>query len=149
MLKKFALALVALVSLFGTVQLASPVAAQASVAQVQSSSVQAAHEIVVVADLQGPAGYLTFWDGCNSGNTVGYCGAAWALAPSGGLNVCHAVPTGSNDKFSAFSNNSGHNFKVWTAAGCTGSSAILYNGTETGQLAAAFNNTISSQERVS
>lgn len=146
MFKKFALGLVALVSLFGAVQVASPVAAQASV--VSQVQVQAAHEIVVVADLQGPAGYLSFWDGCGS-PAVGYCGAAWALSPSGGLNVCHAVPTGSNDKFTAFSNNSGHNFRVWTAAGCTGSSATLYNGTEAGVLGSGFNNTISSQERIS
>jgi hypothetical protein len=98
---------------------------------------------------QGPAGYLTFWDGCNTGNTAGYCGATWALTPAGGLNVCHAVPTGSNDKFSAMSNQSGHNFRVWTAAGCTGSSATLYNGTETGELDAPFNNSISSQQRIS
>lgn len=96
----------------------------------------------------GPAGYITFWSGCGS-PALGYCGASWPLTPAGGLNVCHAVPTGANDQFAAFSNNSGHNFRVWTAAGCTGSSATLYNGTETGQLADPFYKTISSQQRIS
>lgn len=101
----------------------------------------------------GPAGYITFWDGCTGGSssnhTVGYCGAAWPLLPTGGLNVCHEVPNGANDRFSAFSNNTGNNFKVYTATGCTGSVATLYAGTETGQLASTFNNTITSFKRVS
>lgn len=100
------------------------------------------------ADLHGPAGYITFWSGCGS-PAVGYCGASWPLNAGGGIGVCHAVPTGANDQFAAFSNNSGHNFRVWTAAGCTGSSATLYNGTETGQLAAPFYKTITSQQRIS
>ncbi len=103
------------------------------------------------ASMQGPVGYLTFWDGCGSSG-VGYCGATWALNPGGGIGVCHALPTGANDKPTAFSNNSGHNFRVWTAAGCAGgggNSAVLYNGTEAGQLGSGFNNTISSQERIS
>ena len=98
--------------------------------------------------LVGPAGYITFWSGCGS-PAVGYCGAAWPLSPSGGLNVCHAVPSGANDQFASFSNNSGHNFRVWTNAGCSGSSATLYNGTETGQLASPFYKSISSQQRIS
>lgn len=100
------------------------------------------------AAMQGPAGYLTFWDGCGSAG-IGYCGATWALNTGGGIGVCHALPTGANDKPSAFSNNTSHNFRVWTAAGCTGSSAILYGGTETGQLGSGFNNTITAQERIS
>lgn len=122
-MKKIALAIAALTSALGIVLSSSP----------------------ALACCQGPAGYLSFWDGC----PVGYCGAAWALNAGGGIGVCHAVPTGSNDKFTAFSNNSGHNFRVWTAAGCTGSSATLYNGTETGDLASPFDNSISSQQRIS
>lgn len=103
------------------------------------------------ASLTGPAGYLTFWDGCNGGSnpTAGFCGAAWALNTGGGIGVCHAMPSGSNDRPSAFSNNTTHNFRVWTAAGCTGSSATLFAGTETGQIDDPFNNTISSQQRIS
>lgn len=101
----------------------------------------------VLACCQGPAGYITFWDGCGSSG-VGYCGASWPLNAGGGIGVCHAVPTGANDKFTAVSNNSGHDFRVWTAAGCTGSSATIYNQTETGQLGSGFNNTISSQQRI-
>lgn len=100
------------------------------------------------AAMQGPAGYLTFWDGCGSSG-VGYCGATWALNTGGGIGVCHALPTGANDKPSAFSNNTTHNFRVWTAAGCTGSSATLYAGTETGDLADPFDNSITSQQRIS
>jgi hypothetical protein len=96
----------------------------------------------------GQAGYITFWDGCTGGSstnhTVGYCGAAWPIPGSRTRNVCYSVPTGSNDRWSAFSNNSGHNVDVYTAGECGGSRATLYNGTETGQLTAAFNNTISS-----
>lgn len=97
---------------------------------------------------QGPAGYLTFWDGCGT-NGVGYCGAAWALNAGGGIGVCHALPTGAANRPTAFSNNSGHNFRVWTGSGCTGSSATLYNGTETGQLDSPYNNNIESQQRIS
>lgn len=105
-----------------------------------------------VAD--GPAGYLTFWDGCNGGSnpTAGECGGAWALTAAGGIGVCHALPNGANDRPSAFANNTGHNFRVWTNAGCAsggGNSAILYNGTATGQIDDPFNNKISSQERIS
>src|SRR5689334_3493570 len=97
----------------------------------------------------GPAGYVTFWDGCTGGSssnhTVGYCGAAWPIPQSQlGTGVCHSVPTGSNDRFSAFDNNTGRNIVVYTAGGCTGSVATLYAGTMTGQLASTFNNTISS-----
>ena len=58
----------------------------------------------------GPAGYVTFYDGCTGGSssnhTVGYCGAAWPIPQSQlGQGVCHNVPTGSNDRFSAFDNN--------------------------------------------
>jgi hypothetical protein len=95
--------------------------------------------------MQGPAGYLTFWNGC----PVGYCDATWVLAPTGGIGVCHALPTGAANHPSAFSNNSGHNFRVWTGAGCTGSSATLYNGTETGDLAAPYDNNLESQQRIS
>ena len=99
--------------------------------------------------MQGPAGYLTFWDGCGSSG-FGYCGATWALNAGGGIGVCHALPTGAANHPSAFSNNSGgHNFVVFTGPGCTGSSATLYSGTETGQLAAPFNNNIESQKRAS
>jgi hypothetical protein len=96
----------------------------------------------------GPVGYVSFWDGCNGGAnpTAGYCGAAWAFPASQiGVGVCHSVPVGSNDRWSAFSNNdTGRNITVWTAGGCTGSVATLYNGTETGQIDSPFNNTISS-----
>jgi hypothetical protein len=101
-----------------------------------------------LACCQSPSGFITFWSGCGS-PAVGFCGAAWPLNAGGGLNVCHAVPAGANDQFAAFSNNSGHNFRVWTAAGCTGSSATLFNGTETGQLAWPFYKTITSQQRIS
>lgn len=97
----------------------------------------------------GPAGYVSFWDGCTGGSssnhTAGYCGAAWAIPQSQiGSGVCHSVPTGSNDRFSAFDNNTGRSIAVYTNGGCTGSVATLYAGTMTGQLASAFNNTISS-----
>jgi len=105
-----------------------------------------ASQAPAMAAMQGPAGYVTFWDGCSSGNTVGYCGAAWPIPPQS-VGTCHSVPSGANDKFSAFSNNTSHNIRVWTNAGCGsggGSSAVLYAGTETGQLASGFNNKISS-----
>lgn len=99
----------------------------------------------------GPAGYVTFWDGCTGGSssnhTVGYCGAAWPIPQSQlGQGVCHNVPTGSNDRFSAFDNNTGRNIVVYTNANCSssGANAILYAGTMTGQLASGWNNTISS-----
>lgn len=95
----------------------------------------------------GPAGYVSFWDGCTGGSssnhTVGYCGAAWPIA-SASIGSCHSVPTGANDRFSAFDNNTGRNISVWTAGGCTGQRATLYAGTMTGQLGSGFNNTISS-----
>lgn len=141
------------VSLFiggGVVAAGSPAqAAPSSVISVQTH-VQADSQGTVSAQAasQGPAGYLTFWDGCGSSG-VGFCGATWALTPAGGLNVCHALPTGADNHPSAFSNQSGHNFRVWTGGGCTGSSAILYNGTESGDIDDPFNNSISSQQRVS
>jgi len=103
------------------------------------------------AGYPGPSGYVTFWDGCTGGSssnhTVGYCGAAWPI-PQSQLQqgVCHSVPTGSNDRFSAFHNNTGRNIVVYTVGGCSssGQHATLYAGTSTGQLASAFNNTISS-----
>lgn len=99
------------------------------------------------AGYPGPAGYVTFWDGCSAGNTVGYCGAAWPIPQSQlGQGVCHAVPTGANDRFSAFHNNTGRNIVVYTNGGCSssGRNAILYAGTHTGQIDSLFNNTISS-----
>jgi hypothetical protein len=99
-----------------------------------------------------PAGYLTLWDGCNGGSnpTAGECGGAWVLTASGGIGVCHALPTGAGGRVSAFANESGHNFRVWTGSSpCTGSSATLYSGTETGQIDAPFNNTIKYQQRIS
>lgn len=95
----------------------------------------------------GPAGYVTFYDGCNSNHTVGYCGAAWPIPQSQlGQGVCHNVPTGSNDRFSAFDNNTSRDIVVYTNANCSssGSNARLYAGTQTGQLASGWNNTISS-----
>ena len=95
----------------------------------------------------GPAGYVTFYDGCNSNHTVGYCGAAWPIPQSQlGQGVCHNVPTGSNDRFSAFDNNTSRDIVVYTNANCSssGSWARLYAGTMTGQLASGWNNTISS-----
>lgn len=99
----------------------------------------------------GPAGYVTFYDGCTGGSssnhTVGYCGAAWTIPQSQlGQGVCHNVPTGSNDRFSAFDNNTSRDIVVYTNANCSssGSWARLYAGTMTGQLASGFNNTISS-----
>jgi hypothetical protein len=99
----------------------------------------------------GPAGYVTFWDGCTGGSssnhTVGYCGAAWPIPQSQlGQGVCHNVPTGSNDRFSAFDNNTSRDIVVYTNANCSssGSNARLYAGTMTGQLATGWNNTISS-----
>lgn len=100
------------------------------------------------ASLTGPAGFLTFWDGCGSSG-VGFCGAAWALNTGGGLNVCHALPTGAANRPSAFSNNTTHNFRVWTGAGCTGSTAILFAGTETGDLDSPYDNNLESQSRIS
>jgi len=97
----------------------------------------------------GPAGYVTFWDGCNGGSnpTAGYCGAAWPIPQSQlGQGVCRSVPTGANDRWSAFDNNTGRNIIVFTAGGCTGSHATLYAGTQTGQLGSGFGNTISSFE---
>jgi hypothetical protein len=153
MLKKLALALAVLVSLFGAIQVGAPVAAQAATPTVQSVLANETPALDQVqthapASLHSPAGYLTFWSGCGS-PAVGFCGAAWAFNTGGGLNVCHAVPTGANDQFAAFSNNSGSNFRVWTAAGCTGSSATLFNGTETGQLASPFYKSITSTQRIS
>lgn len=97
----------------------------------------------------GPAGYVSFWDGCTGGSssnhTVGYCGAAWPIPQSQlGQGVCRSVPTGANDRFSAFDNNTSRNILVYTAGGCTGSVATLYAGTMTGQIGSPFNNTISS-----
>lgn len=100
------------------------------------------------AAMQGPAGYLTFWDGCGSSG-VGYCGAAWALNTGGGIGVCHALPTGAGNHPSAFSNNTGSNFAVYTGSGCTGSVATLYAHTETGDLASPYDNNIESQKRLS
>lgn len=100
---------------------------------------------------QGPNGYLSFWDGCNGGSnpTSGYCGAAWALTAAGGIGVCHAMPNGSAGRPSAFDNETGHDFRVWTGtSACTGSSATLYSGTETGQLDAPYNNGIRWQQRI-
>lgn len=93
----------------------------------------------------GPAGYVSFWDGCGSAG-VGYCGAAWPIPASQiGTGVCHAVPTGANDRFTAFDNNTpSKNIQVYTAGGCTGSHATLYAGTLTGQMGSPFDNTISS-----
>jgi hypothetical protein len=89
----------------------------------------------------GPAGYVSFWDGC----PVGYCGAAWPIPQSQlGQGVCHSVPSGSNDRFTAFDNNTSRNIVVYTAGGCTGSVATLYAGTMTGQMGSPFNNSISS-----
>lgn len=87
----------------------------------------------------GPAGYVSFWDGC----PVGYCGAAWPI-PSANIGSCHSVPTGANDRFTGMDNNTGRNISVWTAGSCTGQRATLYAGTMTGQLGSGFNNTISS-----
>lgn len=109
------------------------------------------------APAMAASGYLTFWDGCApsgaSNPTSGKCGAAWAFNPSNRtLNQCYAVPSGSNDRFSAFDNGSGHNWRVWTNASCGaggGSSAVLYNGTSTTQLGSGFDNTISSIVRIS
>lgn len=97
----------------------------------------------------GPAGYVSFWDGCTGGSssnhTVGYCGAAWPIPQSQlGQGTCRSVPSGSNDRFSAFDNNTSRNIEVYTAGGCTGSHATLYAGTLTGQLDSPFNNSISS-----
>lgn len=95
-----------------------------------------------MAAMQGPAGYITFWDGA----PVGYLGAAWPIPPQA-TGTCHSVPSGSNDKFTAFSNNTTHNIRVYTNAGCGaggGSNAILYSKTETGQMGSPFNNSISS-----
>jgi len=111
--------------------------------------IMAAAPAPAMAASQGPVGYITFWDGCNSGNTAGYCGAAWPIPQSQTLNTCYSVPSGSNDKFSAFSNNTSHNFRVYTAGSCGGSTAILYAGTETGQIDSPFNNSISSYRRIS
>jgi hypothetical protein len=87
----------------------------------------------------GPAGYVSFWDGC----PVGYCGAAWPI-PSANIGSCHSVPTGANDRFTGMDNNTGRNISVWTGGSCTGGRATLYAGTMTGQLGSGFNNTISS-----
>jgi hypothetical protein len=99
----------------------------------------------------GPSGYISFWDGCNGGSnpTVGYCGAAWPIPQTYTLNSCYSVPTGSNDRWSAFDNNTSHNFKVYTGGSCSGSVATLYAGTETGQLDSPFNNSISGIKRIS
>ena len=89
----------------------------------------------------GPAGYVSFWDGCS----VGYCGAAWPIPQAQlGTGACRAVPTGANDRWTAFDNNTSKNIEVYTAGGCTGSHATLYAGTMTGQMGSGFNNTISS-----
>jgi hypothetical protein len=89
----------------------------------------------------GPAGYVSFWDGC----PVGYCGAAWPIPQSQlGQGTCRSVPTGSNDRFTAFDNNTSRNIVVYTGGGCTGSVATLYAGTMTGQMGSPFNNSISS-----
>lgn len=99
----------------------------------------------------GPSGHVTFWDGCTGGSssnhTVGYCGAAWPIPQSQlGQGVCHAVPTGANDRFSAFDNRTSRNIVVYVGGGCSSAypHATLYAGTHTGQLGSGFNNTISS-----
>lgn len=133
----------AIVSLFAILAVGSAPAVAVSADRAPAAPAMAA--------MSGPDGYLTFWDGCNGGPApvAGECGAAWVLTASGGIGVCHSVPTGSNDRWSAFDNRTGHNFRVWTNGGCTGQSAVLYNGTETGQIDPPFNNSISSQERIS
>lgn len=95
------------------------------------------------------ADYVAFWDGCTGGpssnHTVGYCGAAWAIPQSQlGQGVCRSVPSGANDRWSAFDNSTSRNIVVFTDSGCTGSVAVLYAGTATGQIGSPFNNSISS-----
>lgn len=112
------------------------------------AAAMAASPTPAMAAMQGPAGYISFWDGCSGGSnpTVGYCGAAWPIPPQA-TGTCHSVPSGANDRFSAFSNNTTHNIRVWTNASCGaggGSSAVLYAKTETGQIGSGFNNTITS-----
>jgi hypothetical protein len=93
----------------------------------------------------GPAGYASFWDGCGSAG-VGYCGAAWPI-PVQTANVCHNVPTGSNDKWTAVDNNTTHDIVLYANAGCNpsgGSSWRIYAGTMTGQMGSGANNAVSS-----
>jgi hypothetical protein len=93
----------------------------------------------------GPSGYVTFWDGCSAGNTVGYCGASWPLNPTvQSRNVCYSVPTGSNDRWSSVDNYTGRNIEIFTAGSCGGSHAYVYAGTMTGQLDSPYNNSVSS-----
>jgi hypothetical protein len=93
----------------------------------------------------GPSGYFTAWDGCGSAG-VGYCGAAWPT-PVQTANVCHNVPTGANDKWTAVDNYTSHNIVLYVNAGCNpsgGSSWTIYAGTMTGQMGSGANNSVSS-----
>ncbi len=93
----------------------------------------------------GPAGYASFWDGCGSAG-VGYCGAAWPI-PVQAANVCHSVPTGANDRWTAADNNTTHNIVIYQNGGCNpsgGSQWTIYAGTMTGQLGSGANNAASS-----
>lgn len=87
----------------------------------------------------GPSGYFTAWDGCS----VGYCGAAWPIPPQT-AGVCHSVPSGSNDKFTAVDNHTTRNIVLYKDAGCGGTHWTIYAGTYTGQLGSGANNTVSS-----
>jgi hypothetical protein len=81
----------------------------------------------------GPSGYVSVWEGCGSSD-VGYCGAAWPLAP-GAEYVCHSMPTGSNDRDSAVDNHAtGKNITFFDNGGCVTPSHVIYNGTYTGAL---------------